>query len=88
MFFSRRFSSSSAFSRFASFTSMPPYFDFQLYSVWSVTPISRATSLTDRPASICFTAPMIFSSLYFAFFISKVPSFHFSGTFQIMPGLV
>jgi hypothetical protein len=38
MLLSRRFSSSSALSRFASFTSIPPYFDFQLYSVWSVTP--------------------------------------------------
>ena len=32
-FLQRRFSSSSARSRFASLTSMPPYFDFQLYSV-------------------------------------------------------
>src|SRR5579872_6891764 len=31
--FRRRFSSSSARSFFASLTSMPPYFDFQLYSV-------------------------------------------------------
>jgi hypothetical protein len=31
--FSRRFSSSSDLSRFASLTSIPPYFDFQLYSV-------------------------------------------------------
>src|SRR5947209_7836263 len=66
---SRRFSSSSAFRRLASLTSMPPNFDFQLYRVWSVTPMSRATSFTDRPPSICFTAPMIFSSLCFVFFI-------------------
>src|ERR1700722_11408251 len=31
--FNRGFSSSGAFGRFASFTSMPPYFDLQLYSV-------------------------------------------------------
>ena len=33
-FFSRRFSSSNWRRRFASLTSMPPYFDFQLYRVW------------------------------------------------------
>ncbi len=39
------------------------------YSVWSVTPNSL-TSFTDRPDSICFyTAPMIFSSVNFVFFI-------------------
>src|SRR5665213_11994 len=69
----RRFSSSSDLRRFASLTSIPPYFDFQLYSVWSVTPNSRANSFTGRPASICFTTPMIFSSVCFVFFISKAP---------------
>src|ERR1043166_2800330 len=67
--FSRRFSSSSVRSFFASLTSMPLYFDFQLYSVWSVTPTSRANAFADRPASSCFTAAMIFSSLCFVFFI-------------------
>jgi len=37
-FFNRRFSSSSAFSRFASDTSRPPYFAFQLYSVGELIP--------------------------------------------------
>jgi len=35
---------------------IPPYFDFHLYSVWAVTPRSRATSFIARPASTCFTA--------------------------------
>src|SRR6185312_15419464 len=83
--FSCRFSSSRARNRLASLTSIPPYFDFQLYSVWSVTPISLASSFTGRPASICFTAPMIFSSLCFAFFIRKTPFSQF-GAFQIMSG--
>src|SRR6185312_12089171 len=79
------FSSSRARNRLASLTSIPPYFDFQLYSVWSVTPISLASSFTGRPDSICFTAPMIFSSLCFAFFIRKTPLSQF-GAFQIMSG--
>jgi hypothetical protein len=37
-FFSRRFSSSSAFRRFASDTCIPPYLAFQLYSVVSLIP--------------------------------------------------
>src|ERR1019366_1327989 len=69
--FSRRFSSSSARSFFTSLTSIPPYFAFQLYSVWSLTPSSRATSFVVRPPSICLTAATIFSSVYFVFFISK-----------------
>src|SRR6185312_161219 len=44
-----------------------------------------ASSFTGDPASICFTAPMIFSSLCFAFFIRKTPLSQF-GAFQIMSG--
>ncbi len=43
-FFSFRFSSSNAFSRLASDTSMPPYLAFQLYSVASEMPCFRARS--------------------------------------------
>ncbi len=48
---------------------MPLNFDRQLYSVWSVNPSSRGSSFADRPASNCFTAAMIFSSLCFVFFL-------------------
>src|SRR5437868_10815087 len=67
MCFSRRFSSSSSFSRRASFTSSPPNLLFQVYRVASLTPNSRATSDTFRPASICFSTPMICSSVYRVF---------------------
>ena len=43
-FFSSPFSRSSSRSRWASFTSSPPYFDFQVYSVASLTPSSHARS--------------------------------------------
>src|ERR1051325_3682638 len=70
--FSRRFSSSSSRSRRASLTSIPPYFDFHVYSVASLTPTSRASSPTFRPPSICFNTPMICSSLCRLFFITEL----------------
>jgi hypothetical protein len=48
-FFSLLFSSSSAFRRLASETSMPPYLAFQLYSVASDTPCLRARSAVLAP---------------------------------------
>src|SRR5512133_4286307 len=66
--FRRRFSSSSSFKRRASFTSIPPYLLFQVHSVAALTPSSRANSGTFRPASICFSTPMICSSLCRVFF--------------------
>src|SRR5438128_1057136 len=66
-FFSRWFSSSSCFSRWASPTLIPPYFAFHAYTVCLLTPSSRPTSAALRPASICFNAPIISTSLYFLF---------------------
>jgi len=43
-------------------------------------------SRAERPASSCFTAPIICSSLNFVFFISKAPFAVFKGAFQIMTG--
>src|SRR5262249_4096263 len=62
-FFSRAFSSRSCLTSCASLTSMPPYFDFQAYSVYLETPNSRATSSVVRPASTCFSAAMICASV-------------------------
>jgi len=45
-FFKRAFSCSKSRSRRASFTSSPPHFDFQAYSVASLTPSSRASSFS------------------------------------------
>src|SRR5690606_7660888 len=49
--FSWRFSSSSCLSRFASETSMPPYFRFQAYGVSRLMPSRRHSSRTFAPAS-------------------------------------
>jgi hypothetical protein len=62
-FFSRRFSSSSAFSRRASETSNPPYFAFHLYSVALEMPCRRQSSSGLAPASCSRSTPMICSSL-------------------------
>src|SRR5690606_8303802 len=62
-FFSFTFSSSRAFRRLASDTSMPPYFAFQLYSVASLTPCLRARSPAFAPASCSRRTAMICSSV-------------------------
>ena len=56
-FFSLPFSSSSAFSRFASLTSMPPYLALHLQAVASLTPCLRHRSETEIPASCSFRMP-------------------------------
>src|SRR5579871_5072524 len=48
------------------------------------TPISRPTSAADRPASICFSAPIISTSLYFLF-VMPPPLRKFPST-QLAPG--
>ena len=50
-FFSFALSSSRAFRRLASDTSIPPYFAFQLYSVASLTPCRQGRSPALAPAS-------------------------------------
>src|SRR5690606_38677412 len=72
-FFSFAFSTSRAFRRFASDTSIPPYFAFQLYSVASETPCLRARSPAFAPASCSRRTAMICSSVNRFRFIS--PSF-------------
>src|SRR5690606_3353451 len=62
-FFSFAFSSSRAFRRLASDTSIPPYFAFQLYSVASETPCLRARSPAFAPASCSRRTAMICSSV-------------------------
>src|SRR5690606_4027738 len=62
-FFSFAFSSSSAFSRFASDKSRPPYLAFQLYSVASEIPCLRARSPALAPASCSRRTAMICSSV-------------------------
>src|SRR5215475_13118465 len=74
-FFNRPFSSSSCRSRCASPTVIPPYFAFHAYTVCFDTPSSRPTSAALRPASICFNAPIISTSLYFLFVMSSPPCF-------------
>src|SRR5438445_220747 len=66
-FFSRPFSSSSCRNRCASPTLIPPYLAFHAYTVCLLTPSSRPTSAALLPASICFNAPIISTSLYFLF---------------------
>ena len=72
-FFSLAFSSSRAFRRLASETSIPPYFAFQLYSVASETPCLRARSPAFAPASCSRRTAMICSSVI-AFSSSVRPS--------------
>src|SRR6478735_1704885 len=72
-FFSFAFSSSSALSRLASETSMPPNLAFQLYSVASEIPCLRARSAAFAPASCSRRTAMICSSVNLLLFIS--PSF-------------
>src|SRR5690606_32834632 len=72
-FFSLAFSSSSAFRRLASETSMPPYLAFQLYSVASEIPCLRARSSAFAPASCSRRTAMICSSVNLLLFIC--PSF-------------
>src|SRR5690606_4009103 len=62
-FFSFAFSSSRAFRRLASDTSIPPYFAFQLYSVPSLIPFLRARSPAFAPASCSRSTAMICSSV-------------------------
>src|SRR5208283_3062473 len=69
------FSSRSCLASCAWLTSMPPYFAFQAYSVCLDTPTSRATSSTFRPASTCFSAPIICASVCLLFDILFSPSF-------------
>ena len=61
--FRRAFSPSRPFSRFASLTSMPPYFAFHLQTVASLTPCFRHRSATETPVSCSFRMPMIWSSV-------------------------
>src|SRR5690606_27045496 len=61
--FSWRFSSSSCLSRFASETSMPPYFRFQAYRVSRLMPSRRHSSRTFAPASASLTAATFCSSV-------------------------
>src|SRR5207302_9408414 len=67
------FSSSSILSRLASDTSMPPYLDFQLYSVASDIPYFRQRSAAFAPASFSRNTAMICSSVNLLRFIG--PSF-------------
>lgn len=69
-FFSLAFSSSSALSRLASDTSIPPYLAFQLYRVASEMPCLRARSAVFAPASCSLSTPMICSSVNRARFIN------------------
>src|SRR5262249_35728313 len=87
-FFTRLFSFPRPPSRRASLPSIPPYFDFQAYSVASVTPSSRAISRTLRPASISFTARITCSSVYRLFFISIAPFVSNYRSFQVLAGRV
>src|SRR5579864_1240359 len=60
---SRAFSSRSCLASCACVASIPPYFAFHAYSVCLLTPTSRATSSTLRPASTCFSAAIISDSV-------------------------
>ncbi len=71
--FSRRFSSSRARSRRASFTARPPYFRFQRYSVSVLTPRRRHSSPVGVPASCSLRAAMVCSSLNLL--LRMMPSF-------------
>ena len=53
-FLSLAFSASSAFRRFASDTSMPPYFERHLWNVASLIPCSRQSSFVPSPAWCSF----------------------------------
>src|SRR6266508_4256440 len=70
-----RFSSSSARSRLASLTSMPPYLRFQLYSVSVAIPSCRQSSFVEAPAVCCLSAAMICSSVKRLLFIRLLLSF-------------
>src|SRR5919107_2045933 len=59
----RRFSSSSALSRLASETAIPPYFARHLEKVADETPCRRQSSASFAPASYSLTIPMICSSV-------------------------
>src|SRR5262249_34853661 len=72
-FFSLLFSSSSAFRRRASETSMPPYFAFHLYNVALLMPCFRQTSSLLTPASCSRRIAMICSSLNLDRFIVRLP---------------
>lgn len=61
--FSRRFSSSRAFSRSTSPAPMPPYFDVQRKKVCSLIPSSRQNSVTFSPAPCCFKTAAIRSGV-------------------------
>src|SRR5208283_3758113 len=74
------FSSRSCLASCAWLTSMPPYFAFQAYSVCLDTPTSRATSSTFRPASTCFSAPIICASVCLLFDIPRSPFFRTNHT--------
>lgn len=71
--FNRRFSSSSALSRLASFTSNPPYRLFHRYNVASHIQCRRTSSFAGTPHSNSFNIPMICSSLNRFVFISCPP---------------
>src|ERR1700726_5147137 len=68
-FFSLPFSSSSARSRLASETSIPPNLAFQLYSVASDIPYFRQSSPAFAPASCSRNTAMICSSVNLLRFI-------------------
>src|SRR5580698_6249303 len=68
------FSSRSCLASCAWLTSIPPYFAFQASIVCFDTPASRATSSALRPASSCFSTPMICASVCLLFDISASPS--------------
>jgi len=72
-FFSRQFSSSSAFSRRASLTERSPYLRFQLYSVWSLIPSRRQSSPAGVPAACSLRAATICSSVKRLLFNSSPP---------------
>src|SRR6185436_10998219 len=71
--FSRRFSSSSVFRRFASDTCSPPYFAFHLYSVVSLIACCRHRSAPFAPAACSRRISMICSSVNRLFFIVRLP---------------
>src|SRR3569833_853817 len=62
--FSFWFSSPSCFSFLASLTSRPTYIVFHRYSVCSLIPCCRHSSLVFTPLSDCFRTPIICSSLW------------------------
>src|SRR5581483_944785 len=56
-----------------------PFFSITAFSISLSRPNSRPTSAADRPASICFNAPIISTSLYFLFAMlppSTICDFH------------